>query len=180
LINYGSGEIMEIWDGYNADGSLAGIDLIRGEVVPKGIYHIVAEILVVHEDGSILVMQRDLRKPNYPGLYEASAGGSILKGETSKNGAFRELQEETGIIAGELEFLSRFVKVNGKSIYDQYICVTDCDKDSVTLQDGETIDYKWLKQEEFFEFINSSEYVSAHRDRLMRDIDRIKEVIESK
>lgn len=171
---------MEIWDGYNADGSLAGIDLIRGEVVPKGIYHTVAEILVVHEDGSILVMQRDLRKPNYPGLYEASAGGSILKGEKSKNGAFRELQEETGIIAGELEFLSRFVKVDGKSIYDQYICVTDCDKDSITLQDGETIDYKWLKQEEFFEFINSREYVSAHRDRLMRDIDRIKEVIESK
>ena len=25
---------MEIWDGYNKDGSLAGIDIVRGEAIP--------------------------------------------------------------------------------------------------------------------------------------------------
>lgn len=169
---------MELWDGYNADGTMAGIDLIRGKQVPKGIYHIVAEILVVHKDKSVLLMQRDFKKPNYPGLYEASAGGSILKGESSENGAFRELREETGIIAEQLEFLSRFVKTNGKSIHDQYICITDCDKNSIVLQKGETIGYKWMEKKELLEFMNTKNYVRSHRDRLLRVFDRINEIID--
>lgn len=31
----------EIWDAYNKDGTLAGFDLIRGEKIPNGIYHLV-------------------------------------------------------------------------------------------------------------------------------------------
>ena len=31
---------MEIWDGYNKDGTLAGVDIIRGEPIPDGIYFI--------------------------------------------------------------------------------------------------------------------------------------------
>ena len=29
---------MEIWDAYKEDETLAGIDLIRGEKIPKGLY----------------------------------------------------------------------------------------------------------------------------------------------
>ena len=29
--------MMEIWDGYTADGTLAGRDLVRGEPIPEGI-----------------------------------------------------------------------------------------------------------------------------------------------
>ena len=45
----------------------------------------------------MLVTQRDYNKPNYPGLFESGAAGSILKGETFLVGAIRELREETGI-----------------------------------------------------------------------------------
>lgn len=41
----------------------------------------VGEIIVRHEDGFFLLMQRDLKKPNFPGLYVASAGGSAVAGE---------------------------------------------------------------------------------------------------
>ena len=37
---------MEIWDGYLVDGTLANIDLIRGESIPERLYHLVCEILV--------------------------------------------------------------------------------------------------------------------------------------
>jgi len=67
---------MEIWDGYRADGTLAGIDLIRGEPVPDGIYFLVVEILVRHKDGEYLLMKRDLTKPAFPGYFEATAGGA--------------------------------------------------------------------------------------------------------
>ena len=38
---------MEIWDGYWEDGSLANIDLVRGEPIPNGIYHMVSEFFVL-------------------------------------------------------------------------------------------------------------------------------------
>ena len=58
---------MEIWDAYFKDGTPAGVDLIRGEKVPEGLYHIVCEILVRHTDGDYLLMQRDFEKIGYPG-----------------------------------------------------------------------------------------------------------------
>ena len=47
---------VELWDAYNADGTKAGFDLIRGEDIPKGYFHAVAEVFVLHEDGDILLM----------------------------------------------------------------------------------------------------------------------------
>jgi len=65
------------------DGTLANQDLIRGENIPKGLYHLVSEILVRHIDGDYLLMQRDRRKPKYGGYYEATAGGSALREKIS-------------------------------------------------------------------------------------------------
>ena len=93
---------MEIWDGYTADGTLAGRDLVRGEPIPEGIYHMVCQILVRHRDGDYLLMQRDYGKPNFGGCYDATAGGSALKGEDAVTCARRELLEETGISAETL------------------------------------------------------------------------------
>lgn len=57
---------MEVWDGYFKDGSLSGVDLIRSEDIPEGLYHLVCEVLVRHTDGDYLLMDRDRSKPNYP------------------------------------------------------------------------------------------------------------------
>ena len=84
---------MEIWDGYLKDGTLANKDLIRGEKIPNGLYHLVSEVLVRHIDGDYLLMKRDENKPNYGGYYEASAGGSALKEENQLECAIRELFE---------------------------------------------------------------------------------------
>lgn len=130
---------MEIWDAYKEDESLAGCDLVRGEPIPAGLYHVVCEVLVQHIDGTYLLMQRDLRKEDYPGLFEASAGGSATKGESAIACAERELTEETGIIATELVQIYRMLGCH--AIFYGFFCVTDCDKFSVTLQEGETISY---------------------------------------
>lgn len=154
---------MELWDGYLADGSLANIDLVRGEAIPKGIYHLVCEILVRHTDGDYLLMQRDFSKPNYGGYYEATAGGSALKGESKLVCAERELLEETGITAKALQEIGRYVSED--TIYFNYLCITDCDKTSVSLQEGETISYKWVNENDFISFINSDKIIDVQRIR---------------
>ena len=154
---------MEIWDGYLADGTLAHCDLIRGEPIPQGLYHLVSEILVRHMDGDYLLMQRDIRKTNYGGYYEATAGGSALKGEDALTCAKRELFEETGISSDVLVEIGTYTTHN--TIYALYLCVADCCKTSVALQEGETISYKWVSERDFIAFINSPQMIDAQRKR---------------
>ena len=154
---------MEIWDGYLMDGTPANRDLLRGEPIPEGLYHLVCEILVRHIDGEYLLMRRDPRKPNYGGYYEATAGGSALKGEDKVSCAKRELLEETGISAKDLMEIGRYTSHD--TIYYNYLCVTDCDKTSVSLQEGETVSYKWVSENDFIAFVNSDEMIDIQKER---------------
>lgn len=150
---------MEIWDGYLADGTLAGRDLVRGEAIPPDLRHLVSEILVRHTDGDYLLMQRDLRKPNYGGYLEATAGGSALKGEDALQCARRELLEETGIAGGIFTEIGQCISHD--TIYVNLLCVTDCKKDSIRLQEGETVSYQWLSEAEFVAFVNSEAMIPS-------------------
>ena len=88
---------MEYWDAYDKDlNKIDGITLVRGEPIPENVYHLVCETVVKHVDGTYLLMQRDFNK-HLGGLWELTAGGSALSGETPLECAVRELMEETGI-----------------------------------------------------------------------------------
>ena len=110
---------MELWDAYDKDFNLIeGKTLIRGEEIPDGVYHLVCDIYVRHTDGEVLLMQRDFNKKN-GGLWEATAGGSAIKGETPIMCAKRELEEETGIIEAEFREVGRQIWEKYKSIYPE-------------------------------------------------------------
>lgn len=152
---------MEIWDGYLSDGSLAGVDLVRGEPIPEGLKHLVCEVLVRHVDGDYLLMQRDYRKPNWGGYFEATAGGSAVKGEDAYSCAIRELFEETGITPLTCEEIG--IYISEYAIYHNYLCITDCDKETITLQEGETVSYKWISEKDFVEFMNSDYMIPTQK-----------------
>ena len=154
---------MEIWDAYRRDGTLAGVDLVRGEPIPDEFYFLTVEILVRHTDGDYLLMLRDPTKPSFPGYYEATAGGAAQKGESPLEAALRELYEETGIRVETLEKMGNMVY--HQMLCHQYICVTDCKKDSITLQEGETVGYKWVSEDEFITFLNSGKMIPTQRER---------------
>lgn len=156
---------MELWDLYTKDGTPTGKTHVRGEKIPYGYYPLVCEVLVRHTDGSFLCMKRSENKEAYPGYYEATAGGSALTGETALECIKRELKEETGIDC------SNFVKVGcnvtHNTIYHEFACTVDVDKASITLQEGETDEYKWMSKEEFLKFINSDSAIPTQRDRFI-------------
>lgn len=135
---------MEIWDAYDGRGEkIEDVKLVRGEPIPDGMFHLVCDILVKHADGTYLLMQRDPRK-THGGMWEASAGGSALAGESALEAAKRELREETGVDGVELKEAGRHIDAHTKSIYVAFTCVTDRDKDDITLQEYETVAYKWV------------------------------------
>ena len=137
---------MEIWDLYDRQGNRTGEtwERARAREIPEGRYHIVCDILIRHEDGDFLLTLRDSRKEVYPGCWEASAGGSALAGETPEAAARREMLEETGLKAEKLEQISTTWKPMSRSVIYAYLAVVSCDKSSIRLQEGETVDYRWV------------------------------------
>ena len=160
----------ELWDAYdNKFNIINDITLVRGEPIPDGIYHLVCEIIVKHIDGTFLMMQRDYRK-NYGGMWEVTAGGSVLRGETPLLGAIRELKEETGLVAKDIKEIKRVVHDVHHSLYVVYLCVTDCEKDAIVLQEGETIAYKWIDRKSLME-MREDEMASERTMKLIKELN---------
>ena len=165
---------MELWDAYTKNFELAGFDLVRGEKIPQNYYHLVCEAVIQHIDGEYLLMKRSYEKEFYPGKWEIGAGGSALKGEDKLSAIKREIYEETGILDGELKEIYNIVWDKHQSIYFGYLLITSCDKDSIKLQEGETIDYKWISKEALIDFYDSEECSPTLKERLVEFIDTIR------
>lgn len=162
---------MELWDAYDRNFNIIiGKTVVRGEELPDGVYHLVCDIIVRHVDGEYLLMQRDKRK-HFGGMWEATAGGSALKGESPLECAKRELFEETGVVSDSFKEVGRVVSDEHKSIYVEYLCETDCDKSSVVLQEGETSDYKWVSREELIR-MKKSELVTQRMQNFVDELKR--------
>ena len=160
---------MEIWDAYDKNlKKIEGMTLIRGEKIPEGVYHLVCDVIVRHTDGEYLLMQRDSRK-HYGGMWEATAGGSALQGEKPLDCAIRELREETGIRAEYLEEVGRVRAAGRNAIYCEFLCITDCKKDSIILQEGETFAYKWVTQDELLS-MKRDELVTQRMQNFVDDL----------
>ena len=86
---------MEIWDLYDRNRTIIG-EHIRGEALPADSYHLVVHIWIKNSQGKYLMSQRAKNRPTFPLMWEC-VGGSVLKGESSLQGALRETHEEVGV-----------------------------------------------------------------------------------
>ena len=168
---------MELWDAYDASFTkIQDLTLVRGEAIPEGVYHLVCDIgvyhlvydiLVKHIDGTYLLMKRDLRKP-FGGMWEATAGGSALVGENPLQCAIRELTEETGIISNELFELG--TQISHDTIYVEFLCVTDWEKENVTIQEGETIAFRWVSSDKL-RSMKKDELVTERMQKFVKELN---------
>ena len=144
----------EIWDAYDVNGNLLGFDLYRDEAeqIPKGIYHVVADVITITRQKEVLLTLRDPRK-RFGNTWEFS-GGSVLKGETPLLGAVRELEEETGIHT-QPENLTLLLRLPlGNSLYHIYVHTIENHDVSVMLQEGETVAYRFVPAESLRDAVN--------------------------
>lgn len=143
---------MELWDLLDRDGNPLGIQHIRSGNLPEGTYHRTVEIFTVNSQGQLLITLRDPNKETYPNMWEIT-GGSVITGEDSMAAAIRELQEETGIsrTADDMIFLTT---IPGRTaLMDIYLTFCDMDISDMTMQEGETVDAKWVTFEEYEQMI---------------------------
>lgn len=148
---------IELWDAVDREGRPLGFDLTRGEAIPEGVYHHVVMVFTVTDHKRVLLTQRHPDKPF--GLKWEITGGSVLKGETPAKGAARELAEETGLrVEPEaLRLLLTHVWEGVPAVYHFYGLHVREEGLSVTLQEGETVDWRLVPYARFKELARQAE-----------------------
>lgn len=133
----------EYWDLYDNDRNPLKKIQKRGELLEEGTFHVVVSVWTVNQENKLLMTLRSAQKELYPNLWE-NTSGSVVHGETSLQAALRELKEETGIEASEDEITFLGTARKAASFVDIYLVQKVLDPNSIILQEGETIDYRWV------------------------------------
>ena len=89
---------MEIWDVYDRNRNLTGKKVLRGEPnnLKKGEYGLVVHVAIFNQAGEMLIQKRQSTRDRFPNLWDISAGGHSIQGETSEEAIAREALEELG------------------------------------------------------------------------------------
>ncbi|MDW2798732.1 NUDIX domain-containing protein [Clostridium boliviensis] len=164
---------MELWDIYDENRAATGRTHVRGIALGKGDYHLVADIWTVNQKNQILLTKRHPDKP-YGLMWECS-GGSVLAGESSAEGALRELFEEAGIHADK-EDLKLIHSIRQKERFvDTYITRQNITIEDVKLQKEEVVDARLVTFNELLDLWKQGVVVPKSRFLLYKD--SIKEFI---
>ena len=143
---------MELWDLLDKDRNPLGLTHPRGRQypMPPHTYHTVVSVFTVDRENRLLLTLRAPTKGMYPGYWEFT-GGSGVAGEDSLTSAWRELSEETGIAVPKDELTLLGTLREPSAFMDCYLCRLDQLGEDVTiaLQEGETVDSKWVTFCEF-------------------------------
>ncbi len=132
----------ELWDLVDEDRHPLLVKHVRGQQMPYDTYHLVVFIWTVSKDGLFLITKRSPEKPW--GQFWENTGGSVLSGETREEGAVRELHEETGVKINTSDLILINEEKGRATFEDTFLTIVDKDQQTIKLQPGETIDYKWV------------------------------------
>ncbi len=132
-----------------------------------GTYHIAVGIWTINDKNEILLTLRAHEKPDWPDMWENTAG-SVISGETSRLGAVRELFEETGIKVREDELFLLGTERGRTVIGDCYIVRKNIDLKDIVFQKGETCNAKWVTLSELDRMIAEKKVAPPVSSRLAK------------
>jgi 8-oxo-dGTP pyrophosphatase MutT (NUDIX family) len=92
-------------------------------------------------------------------MWDITAGGSALSGDTSNEAASRELREEVGIDVDLTDVRPAMTIYFDGGFNDIYTINMDVDIDSLQLQESEVAEVKWATEEEILEMLKNKEFV---------------------
>ncbi len=174
----------ELIDVLDENGIKTGRVVTREEVHCEGLWHQIAVVVVLDKDNRILLQQRSENKQTNPGKWDIAAAGHVDAGEDAITTAKRELEEEVGIEADNLQFLLSYNKESryewrGKELLDRqfFDCfllrVVEVDVKNLKLQGSEVQAVKLCTLLEFEDMVTSG--VMMNRMPLYEKVMKIME-----
>ena len=162
---------MEKRDVFDAQRNNLGTPIVRGESIPEGSYVLSVSIFTVNDKGEILLTLRAPEKPNFPNVWEITAGGA-LAGESGIEAAMRELKEETGLKAKKEDLQLLRVIREPSAFVECYLYRTALPASAVILQEGETVAARFTSLKRFEELMHTDGIAQpvAFRYGVVRDV----------
>ena len=155
---------MELWDVYDENRIKTGRTLERGnyEKIQKGDYRMVVHVCIFDSNGKMLIQQRQPFKRSWSGMWDLTAGGSAVSGDTSLSAAVRETSEEVGVTLAPDE-LRRVLTIQTECVFDDiYVVQKDLDETALKLQTEEVAQVKWASADEIKAMIREKIFIPYH------------------
>ena len=152
-------EKIEKIDVYNKEKEITGKVVLRekGLSLSKGEFIISITAWIVNKEGKILMTQRKLDKVK-GGMWEPTTG-LVTSGETSKQGALRELKEEIGLELKEkdISLIKEIIEEREDLNFfrDIYLVNKEISIEEIKFNDGEVINAKYVSIDEFNNMIKN-------------------------
>ncbi len=155
----------EYFDVLNEQGKKTGKTKLRAEVHCDGDWHRAADIFIINPSGEVLLQRRSSIKDSYPDMWDISCGGHLEAGDSSREAAVRELQEELGLDVRpeELKLVLADYKTSKRvsdtfinnSFNDLYILHSDTPISEMVLQESEVAEVKFFTPNELKQMIKA-------------------------
>lgn len=158
-----TGELLSLLD---ENGVATGRSLPRGQKPAPGDYRHVVHIVILSDDGRMLIQQRQFFKSGWPGMWDVTVGGGVLAGESGGEAAQRELSEEIGLqrpLAGKRPSFRISFDIG---FDDFFILRENVDISSLRLQPEEVRAVRWADCGEIISMIDSGEFIPYKKEFL--------------
>lgn len=159
---------MEYWDLYDRNRIKLNQTMVRGEKQPKGTFRMTVNIAMFDNSGRMLIQRRQPFKHGWSNMWDFTAGGSAVSGETSEQAAERELFEEIGYKASFEDNLPVFT-INFENNWgeygfeDFYVIYAEPDISKLSLQYEEVAEVKWATLDEILSMIDDGTFIPRQK-----------------
>ncbi len=148
----------------------------RAQMRAERLRHRSVFIVVVNDDGQLLVHRRALTKDVWPGGWDICVGGVAEVGEQWLMAAERELSEELGITGYDMTLL-------GTGAYEDLevklvaACYLMCCNGPFSFADGEIIEAHWVEPTDLMQWLQAKEFLPDSLALLLPRLGNFRAVI---
>lgn len=163
---------MELVDVLNKQKEFTG-QIVDKHEVPENYYRLSIHVWIMNDKGELLLQQRLGTANKFPNMW-SNTGGAVQTGESSIEGAIRELKEELGVSIAkeELEFIASYKRP--RDYADVWLLNKNINIDDITIAEDEVQDVKWATVQDFEEMLRNKQAIKSSYDYLKLYFEQLK------
>ena len=155
----------ELWDILDENRRPTGRTAARQDGLVDGDLHVVVHVCLFNATGQMLIQRRTDTKADWPGLWDFSVGGSLHAGETSREGALREVREELGL---DIELGRPSFTFNFRHGFDDfYLLRHDAALPLAAVPNDEVAEVRWADLGDVVDLLRAGQFIN-YREQAVR------------